>query len=343
MATTSYQDLREASIDSQATNEDPELDPFCPVHDAHLILRPVNPAAKLCFSQIAGSIVAEDQGADETLKLARRHASQYMWIHPTPVIDSDVDDFIFLSFDSDGGGSPSPPAQRTRIWTGCYFIHLNTPPKDPRRGWSLGRLCPEPNENDIVLAEGRDIPTAIDQGIHGITRKHATLQVDGEISSSLAPSSGYIKVYATDSRAEVNVQGEPLHVGTSWLFNQYGFHLRFGNYLYFAQYTRTAQQNTPSGRARLANYINRTFYNRSPKSPESANLVKHLEVTPTPSTPTNCVIGLYTMTPRGTISISASGNVSITTHHNSSKVVAFKRISVQTPSQKHSMHKSHQT
>lgn len=134
MATPAYQDSREASVDSQATNEGPELDPSCRVHDAYLILRPDNVEVKLCFSQVVESIVGKDQGALESLKLARRHASQYMWIHPTRVIDSDVDDFISSSFYSDDSSSPSLATPQTCIWTGCYFIHFNIPLKDPQRG-----------------------------------------------------------------------------------------------------------------------------------------------------------------------------------------------------------------
>lgn len=339
MATVTHRDLREASVDSEATNEDPELDPSCPVHDAHLILRPDNPAAKLCFNQIAGSIVAEDQGAFESVKLARRHASQYMWIHPDPVIDPVVDDFIFSSLYPGGNSSPS---LHTRIWAGYYFIHLDIPPKDPQRGWTVGCLRRQPNENDIVLAEGLDIPTAINKGPHGIEENHATFQVDGEGSSSLSPSSGYIKVHATDSRAEVRVGDELLHLGSSRVFNQNGFHLRFGNCLYFARYTRTAQQNTPSGRARLANYINRTFYNRALEFPGNSNLVKHLELTPTPSRSTNHIIGPYTMTPRGIIGAGASGSVTVATHRNG-KVVALKRLTARRARDKYGIQKSRQT
>ncbi|OAA53073.1 Protein kinase-like domain protein [Cordyceps fumosorosea ARSEF 2679] len=147
---------------------------------AFLRIVPLNAEARFEFSNVVDWLHRQrrrDDGPHRSTSdnAARIHARRYMHIEPSPVKDSEVGNLIrqrdtgLLSASPPCSSlgdhppnephvlpSPRQPSNKPTavacIWTGFYFLGLDMPPRQPARGWSVGRLRSDHLHNDIILS-----------------------------------------------------------------------------------------------------------------------------------------------------------------------------------------------
>lgn len=233
---------RSSSVETEDTCEGPEVDESSPVRSAYFTLIPFNAEAKLAFSQVAQWIKDTAQPAEDHPE--RLHASKYIWIASEKIRDADVKSLLIRAR-APQSSPPLPRHQRdpsrtpTRFWTGCYYLHLEVPPKTPQLGWTLG-----PQQSDLVLDYSSNNNTTTAPEITQPFYCHAALQI--------APDSGQITLCSSDPRVRIQVQNSDSAYGSNFPIGRDDLLLRFGPYTYFALYTRNSSEGSDGYETHLA-------------------------------------------------------------------------------------------
>ncbi|KAJ3453883.1 hypothetical protein MRS44_018515 [Fusarium solani] len=301
------------SPNSQATNEDPTL-PGGAAGEATIILTPENAEARLSFSEVA-EWLREQSNNPETLS-AQEHARKYMWISQDQTRDAEATRLLrhALTGDLSSSSPTSSPTSKSlsheednlpqpdvEIWTGCYFLALCQPPRQPSRGWTLGGLREGHSLNDLVLCLRPN-----DSTIVGVRRHHAVLQIH---------STGLTYVQSASDRAQTYINEKRISGGIHVL-NDAVTAVTFGRQRYRVEYARFSRSETYQDR--LYEYLQDVIGTQTSQST--------LALTPTPAENGSIKIGQWTLT-TGTVGHGASGRVSVAVN-DKGKVVALKRMTV---------------
>lgn len=299
---------------SQETVEDPTL-PGSSAEGATIILTPENAEARLAFYEVAEWLQVQTE--DPHVQAAQQHTRKCMWISSKQQNDLEAGRLFKGTPENLSSSSPiSSPRDPTssfrstklennsqdrfEIWKGHYFLSLDTPPRNPSRGWVVGSLRDSPHMNDLVLCLNSG-----NNKIYKVRRHQAIFQID---------ETSFIYLQPITSRSATKVNGE--RISRKRVFNQSSARLAFGSLCYHIQYARGSYaDNYPN---RVQRYLD-----------EHLNIyttLSELALTPTPSENNPITIGQWTIS-AGTVGKGVSGMVSIASNDQGQRV-ALKRVQV---------------
>lgn len=196
-------------------------------------LKPVNALAKMAFSNVHETKMADQQ-----------RAPSLMLIDPEQRYDPAVRRFrleekraretseSLTDPDTDAESQPGRDAALGMIWSGYYAFALDPRPSEPDLGWSAGRGPPEktPNPNDphgdMLLT------TRLFAKQHNI----AVRTFHARFNFATDTAGFFLTSFLTSPRAELSVNG--MLVGREMhVLNQHGMRIRLGSLEYAFEYT----------------------------------------------------------------------------------------------------------